>query len=87
MSDQLALFPEVVVLTRCGQNATSDASTIWKSGRICSARTLLIRRWGRIRTSGRQRHRSASRCRRRAPNALALLAHKRRRGYREQHGV
>jgi predicted DNA-binding WGR domain protein len=81
---QLALFPESVALTRIRPEKGERRfyhMEIWPDlfGRI-----MLVRRWGRIGTSGRQRldpHPDAGT----ALNALAQLVRaKRRRGYRER---
>ena len=81
---QLALFPETVALTRIRPEKDERRfyhMEIWPD---LFGRTLLIRRWGRIGTAGRQRldpHPDAGA----ALNALArLLRTKRRRGYRER---
>jgi predicted DNA-binding WGR domain protein len=81
---QLALFPDTVVLTRIRPEKGEQRFyrlEIWPD---LFGRTLLVRRWGRIGTSGRQRldpHPDAGA----ALNALAQLTRsKRRRGYRDQ---
>ncbi len=81
---QLALFPENVALTRVRPDrneARFYRLEIWPD---LFGRTLLVRQWGRIGTSGRQRldpHPDAGT----ALDALARLARsKRRRGYRDQ---
>jgi predicted DNA-binding WGR domain protein len=86
MPVQLALFPEVVVLTRVRPELDDRRFYQLEIQPDLFGRTLLVRRWGRIGTSGRQRfdlHPDAGA----ALNALAQFArNKRRRGYREQHG-
>ena len=81
MPVQLALFPEAVALTRVRPEQNECCFyrlEIWPD---LFGRTLLVRRWGRIGTPGRQRldqHPDAGT----ALNALAELANaKRRRGY------
>jgi predicted DNA-binding WGR domain protein len=81
MSDQLALFPETVALTRVRPERDESRFyrlEIWPD---LFGRTMLVQRWGRIGTVGRQRldpHPDAGS----ALNALAELARaKRRRGY------
>jgi predicted DNA-binding WGR domain protein len=80
---QLALFPDSVALARIRPDKNERRFyhlEIWPD---LFGRTLLVRRWGRIGTSGRQRldpHPDAGA----ALNALSQLARaKRRRGYRE----
>ncbi len=81
MPVQLALFPESVALTRV-RPARNECRfyrlEIWSD---LFGRTLLVQRWGRIGTAGRQRldpHPDAGS----ALNALAeLVRAKRRRGY------
>jgi predicted DNA-binding WGR domain protein len=83
MSVQLALFPEVVVLTRVRPERNERRFYRLEIRPDLFGRTMLIRRWGRIGTPGRQRldpHPDAGS----ALNALAEFArNKRRRGYRE----
>jgi predicted DNA-binding WGR domain protein len=81
MPVQLALFPESVALTQVRPERGEGRFyrlEIWPD---LFGRTLLVRRWGRIGTRGRQRldpHPDAGA----ALNALADLARaKRRRGY------
>jgi len=81
---QLALFPEFVALTRIRPEKNERRFyhlEIWPD---LFGRTQLVRRWGRIGTSGRQRldpHPDAGS----ALNALAQLVRvKRRRGYWER---
>ncbi len=81
---QFALFPETVALTRVRPEKNERRFyhlEIWPD---LFGRTQLVRRWGRIGTSGRQRldpHPDAGA----ALNALAQLVRaKRRRGYRER---
>ena len=83
---QLALFPDTVALARIRPDKNERRFyhlEIWPD---LFGRTLLVRRWGRIGTSGRQRldpHPDAGA----ALNALSQLVRaKRRRGYRE-HGA
>jgi len=82
MPVQLALFPEVVELTRVRPELNERRFYRLEIQPDLFGRTLLVRRWGRIGTSGRQRlelHPDAGT----ALNALAQLArNKRRRGYR-----
>ena len=82
MPVQLALFPEVVELTRVRPEMNERRFYRLEIQPDLFGRTLLVRRWGRIGTSGRQRlelHPDAGT----ALNALAQLArNKRRRGYR-----
>jgi predicted DNA-binding WGR domain protein len=80
---QLALFPDTVALARIRPDKNERRFyhlEIWPD---LFGRTLLVRRWGRIGTSGRQRldpHPDAGA----ALNALFQLARaKRRRGYEE----
>ncbi len=86
MPVQLALFPEVVVLTRLRPELNELCFYQLEIQPDLFGRALLVRRWGRVGTSGRQRldlHPDAGS----ALNALAQLTrNKRRRGYREQHG-
>jgi predicted DNA-binding WGR domain protein len=83
MPVQLALFPEVVVLTRVRPELNERRFYRLEIQPDLFGRAVLVRRWGRIGTSGRQRldhHPDAGA----ALNALAQLARsKRRRGYRE----
>ena len=81
---QLALFPESVALARIRPEKGERHfyhMEIWPD---LFGRTMLVRRWGRIGTSGRQRldpHPDAGA----ALNALAQFVRaKRRRGYRER---
>lgn len=83
MSVQLALFPEVIELTRVRPEKDERRFYRLEIRPDLFGRTLLVRSWGRIGTSGRQRldpHPDAGA----ALNALAQFARsKRRRGYRE----
>jgi len=83
MSVQLALFPEVVELTRVRPEMNERRFYSLEIQPDLFGRTLLVQRWGRIGTSGRQRlelHPDAGT----ALSALTQLArNKRRRGYRE----
>lgn len=83
MPVQLALFPEVMVLTRVRPERDERRFYRLEIQPDLFGRTLLIRRWGRIGTSGRQRldpYPDAGA----ALDALAQLArNKRRRGYCE----
>jgi predicted DNA-binding WGR domain protein len=80
---QLTLFPDFAALTRIRPEKNERRFyhlEIWPD---LFGRTMLVRRWGRIGTSGRQRldpHPDAGA----AFNALAQLVRaKRRRGYRD----
>ena len=83
MPVQLALFPEVMVMTRLRPELNEERFYRLEIRPDLFGHTTLIRRWGRIGTSGSQRldiHPDAGS----ALNALAVLArNKRRRGYRE----
>jgi predicted DNA-binding WGR domain protein len=81
---QLALFPESVTLARVRPEQNERRFYHLEIRPDLFGRTMLVRRWGRIGTSGRQRldpHPDAGA----ALNALAQLVRaKRRRGYRER---
>ena len=83
MPVQLALFPEVMELTRVRPELNERRFYRLEIRPDLFGHTLLVRRWGRIGTSGRTRlelHPDAGA----ALNALTQLARsKRRRGYRE----
>ncbi len=84
MPIQLALFPEVVELTRVRPEKNEKRFYRLEIRPDLFGRTMLIRRWGSIGTTGRQSfdtHPDVGT----ALNALVELAvSKRRRGYREQ---
>ena len=84
MPTQSALFPEVVDLIRVRPDLNEQRFYHLEIQLDLFGRTVLIRRWGRIGTSGRQRlepHPDAGA----ALNALTKLARsKRRRGYCER---
>ena len=84
MPTQSALFPEVVDLIRVRPDLNEQRFYHLEIQLDLFGRTVLIRRWGRISTSGRQRldpHPDAGA----ALNALTKLARsKRRRGYCER---
>ena len=81
---QLALFPESVTLARIRPEQNEQRFYHLEIRPDLFGRTMLVRRWGRIGTSGRQRldlHPDTGA----ALNALAQLVRaKRRRGYRER---
>ncbi len=81
---QLALFPESVALARIRPEKNERRFYYLEIWPDLFGRTMLVRRWGRIGTSGRQRldpHPDAGA----ALNALAeFVRAKRRRGYRER---
>jgi predicted DNA-binding WGR domain protein len=83
MPVQLALFPEVMELTRVRPELNEQRFYRLEIQPDLFGRTILVRRWGRVGTSGRQsldHHPDAGA----ALNALAqLVRKKRRRGYRE----
>jgi predicted DNA-binding WGR domain protein len=84
MPVQFALFPEVVELTRVRPELNEQRFYRLEIQPDLFGRTVLIRRWGRIGTSGRQRlelHPDAGA----ALNALTKVARsKRQRGYCER---
>jgi predicted DNA-binding WGR domain protein len=81
---QLALFPESVTLARIRPERGKRRFCLMEIWPDLFGGTMLVRRWGRIGTSGRQPldpHPDAGA----ALNALARLVQaKRRRGYRER---
>jgi predicted DNA-binding WGR domain protein len=83
MPVQLALFPEVMELTRVRPELNEERFYRLEIQPDLFGRTILVRRWGRVGTSGSKRldhHPDAGA----ALNALAqLVRNKRRRGYRQ----